>query len=190
MAGQVARIVSGGQSGVDRAALDWGLTHDVPCGGWCPAGGWAEDLTEPPGLLARYPTLRATPSPDPAERTRWNVRDSDLTLVITAAPSPGTDLTIDVARQLGRPCVVTDGGEGVVPAFRDALTSLGATDGATLNVAGPRASEWATGYETTSRALDLLAAHGLVTIGHHRRRGRRWGSCGRCRWPRSGSWAR
>lgn len=53
-----------------------------------------------------------------------------------AAPSPGTDLTIDVARQLGRPCAVTDGGEGVVPAFRDALTSLGATDGATLNVAG------------------------------------------------------
>ena len=165
----VARIVSGGQSGVDRAALDWATVHGVPYAGWCPAGGWAEDLTEPPGLLARYAGLRVTPSSDPAERTRWNVRDSDVTLVVTGAPSPGTELTVAVARELGRPCVVTDGGEGVVPALVGALGGFGG--GVTLNVAGPRASECAKGYDVTWGALDRRAAQGLVSIGSGQREG-------------------
>ena len=155
----VARIVSGGQTGVDRAALDWAIAHDLPYGGWCPAGGWAEDLTEPPGLLARYPGLRATPSPEPSERTRRNVRDSDLTLIVSGAPSPGTERTVAAARELGRPVVVTDGGEGVVAAV---AAALGSVDGVTLNVAGPRASEWAKGYEVTWWVLDALRAGGLV----------------------------
>ena len=155
----VARIVSGGQTGVDRAALDWAIAHDLPYGGWCPAGGWAEDLTEPPGLLTRYEGLRATPSADPAERTRWNVRDSDLTLIVSGAPSPGTERTVAAARELGRPVVVTDGGEGVVAAV---AAALGSVDGVTLNVAGPRASEWAKGYEVTWWVLDALRAGGLV----------------------------
>lgn len=156
----VARIVSGGQTGVDRAALDWAIAHDLPYGGWCPAGGWAEDLTEPPGLLTRYEGLRATPSADPAERTRRNVRDSDLTLLVAGGASPGTDLTVTVARELGRPCVVTDGGEGVVAAVAAALAVIGGR--VVVNVAGPRASEWAKGYEVTWWVLDALRAGGLV----------------------------
>ena len=70
-------IVSGGQSGVDRAALDAALARGLDAGGWCPAHRWAEDGPVP----ARYP-LRETPSADPAQRTRWNVRDSDATLVL------------------------------------------------------------------------------------------------------------
>jgi hypothetical protein len=70
------KIVSGGQSGVDRAALDVAIARGIPYGGWCPKGGWAEDMPAPPGLLAHYPHLRETPSADPAERTAWNVRDS------------------------------------------------------------------------------------------------------------------
>ena len=56
------RLISGGQSGVDRAALDVAIARGMPYGGWCPKGGWAEDFPEPPGLLAEYPHLAETPS--------------------------------------------------------------------------------------------------------------------------------
>ena len=98
------KVVSGGQTGVDRAALDMALALGIPCGGWCPQGRSAED-----GMLApRYP-LTATPSTDYAQRTEWNVRDSDGTLVLTrGTPAGGTAYTIEVAGQLGRPCLVLD----------------------------------------------------------------------------------
>jgi Circularly permutated YpsA SLOG family len=130
-----ARIVSGGQTGVDRAALDVAMERGIPCGGWCPAGRWAEDGPIDP----RYP-LRETPSADPAERTEWNVRDSDGTaLLVAAGESPGTVLTWDVARRLGRPVypwrldALPDAGH-----FRRWLQRYGIR---TLNVAGPRESE-------------------------------------------------
>ena len=61
---RLGSLVSGGQSGADRAALDWAIRHDVPYGGWCPLGGLAEDLPEPPGLLTDYPRLRETSRAD------------------------------------------------------------------------------------------------------------------------------
>ena len=76
------KIVTGGQTGVDRAALDAAIELGIPYGGWCPKGGWAEDLPTPPGLLALYPNLRETPDADPAQRTAWNVRDSDRLLIL------------------------------------------------------------------------------------------------------------
>jgi hypothetical protein len=155
----VARIVSGGQTGVDRAALEFGRRVGIPIGGWCPAGGWAEDLLEPPGLLALFPELRATPSSDPSQRTEWNVRDSDATLVLTrgGVRSPGTTATVDVAARLRRPHLVVDVGE---PAIIDGwLRQLGG--GLVLNVAGPRESE-APGIGRDVRAT-LEALGGLVT---------------------------
>lgn len=133
------RIVSGGQTGVDRAALELGRRAGIPIGGWCPAGGWAEDLTEPPGVLALFPELRPTPSADPAERTRWNVRDSDATLVLTrrGVTSPGTALTVQVAEELGRPHLVADVAE--VGAVREWFDGFAAP--IVLDVAGPRESE-------------------------------------------------
>ena len=74
------RVVSGGQTGVDRAALDVAIALGFAHGGWCPAGRLAEDGP----IDARYP-LRETPSADPSQRTEWNVRDSDATLVLTGA---------------------------------------------------------------------------------------------------------
>ena len=129
------RIVSGGQTGVDRAALDVALERGMPCGGWCPAGRQAEDGPIDP----RYP-LRETPSADPAQRTEWNVRESDGTLLLlTTAPSPGTDLTRDFARRMGRPVYVGRlGAPPDVEAFRRWLRTHNIR---TLNVAGPRESE-------------------------------------------------
>ena len=75
------RIRSGGQTGVDRAALDAAVLTGRPYEGWCPKGGGAEDFLRPPGLLTKYPRLMETPSESPEQRTEWNVRDSAATVV-------------------------------------------------------------------------------------------------------------
>ena len=149
------RVVSGGQTGVDRAALDAAAERGIAVGGWCPAGRWAEDGPVP----GRYP-LRETATADPAERTRLNVRDSDATLVLApGAVAGGTALTVEAARALGRPFLV-------VPPRPDAVGGaaawLAASGAAVLNVAGPRESE-APGVHAAALAfvgalLDRLAA--------------------------------
>lgn len=155
----VTRIVSGGQTGVDRAALDTALSHAIACGGWCPAGGWAEDLDEPPGLLPLYPDLTATPERRPEQRTAWNVRDSDATLILLASPgigcSPGTIFTQEQARHLCKPALVLPLGryESLHEAT-DWLDSFQAP--LTLNIAGPRESEAPGIYQATRFFLDEL----------------------------------
>ena len=137
-------ILSGGQTGVDRAALDVAIEKGLAYGGWCPRGGWAEDLPEPPGLLAIYPNLQETPLADPAQRTEWNARDCDRLLVLTDASglavSAGSVLARDLALRRGKPCVVLDldrgGSREQAPAF------LGEGRGDFfLCIAGPRESE-------------------------------------------------
>ena len=134
----VARLVSGGQTGADRAALDWARAHGVERGGWCPRGGLAEDHPDPPGLLAEHP-LRETPSASYAQRTEWNVRDSDATLVLVlpgAEPTGGTALTLDLAVRLDRPHLLARTDDPA--AVRTWLSTL--PDASVLNVAGPRES--------------------------------------------------
>src|SRR5438876_4889366 len=88
-------IVSGGQTGVDRAALDVALELGIPCGGWCPKGRRAEDGRIP----LRYPLEETTLNIYP-QRTEWNVRDSDGTLVLTTGrPEGGSALTNELARR-------------------------------------------------------------------------------------------
>ena len=130
------KVVTGGQTGIDRAALDAAQAAGVPTGGWCPAGRRAEDGPIP----ARYP-LRETPTRAYAQRTRWNVRDSDATLVLTphAAPEGGTALTLAAARRRGKPCLHV---RLPAPDAVARITAWAARHGvATLNVAGPRASD-------------------------------------------------
>jgi hypothetical protein len=132
-------IVSGGQTGVDRAALDVARSLGLPCAGWCPAGRAAEDGPLP----ARHP-LRETPSADPAQRTAWNVRDSDATLVLSfGAPRGGTARALAEAARLGRPALELrlDGSPQGGPdpgAVREWLARHAVER---LNVAGPRESE-------------------------------------------------
>ena len=156
---RIGKIVSGGQSGADRAALDWAIRQDLPYGGWCPLGGLAEDLTEPPGLLADYPELRETSRPDVDDRTTYNVRDSDATLLVIlpgTEPSGGTAYTRDEAVRLGRRHLLTDGADvAVVQAWLEGLPP-----GATLNVAGPRESKAPGIYLAVTKLLDALEGCG------------------------------
>jgi hypothetical protein len=151
----VARVVSGGQTGADRAALDAATAAGLPVGGWCPRGGLAEDHPEPPGVLTAYPSLQETPDTDPATRTVWNVRDSDAVLVLRlgSGRSPGTELTVAAARRLGRPHLVAQAGD--VAGITAWLGSLPAP--LVLDVAGPRESEdpglYAAAYLTLSAVL-------------------------------------
>lgn len=129
------RIVSGGQTGVDRAALDAALALGLACGGWCPSGRRAEDGPIP----ARYP-LRETASPDYRVRTEANVRDSDATLILVEGPlTGGTALTARIARRLGRPLRVVDLARGPDPG--GLAPWLRAHGVRVLNVAGPRESQ-------------------------------------------------
>ncbi|CAM5390001.1 YpsA SLOG family protein [Corynebacterium variabile] len=156
----ITTIRSGGQTGVDRGALDAACAAGVPIEGWCPAGGWAEDLPEAPGLRTDYPELRETPSREPAQRTEWNVRDSDVTLIIgpvadmkSSDASPGTALRRELASSFSRP--VRTVGQGDVAEPGEWLRRLGT--GLTVNITGPRESEWPGAYEASFRIVgDLL----------------------------------
>ena len=152
-------MTSGGQSGVDRAALDVAIARGLAWGGWCPQGGWAEDFPEAPGLLAPYPHLRKTPLADTAQRTEWNARDADAVLVIVdsagMAVSGGTRHGHDWAERHGKPLLTVDADDPQAAAR--AATWLGEqirTFGPdlTLTVGGPRESE-APGIYAKARAL-------------------------------------
>ncbi len=131
----VEAIVSGGQSGVDRAALDVALALGLACGGWCPRGRRAEDGP----IDERYPLVE-TPLAAYAQRTAWNVRDSDATLVLLRdRPMGGTRLTIAQAARVGRPWRVVHLADGARPETTARWLHHPAIR--VLNVAGPRESE-------------------------------------------------
>jgi hypothetical protein len=157
----VLRLVSGGQTGADRAALDVAIKLGIPYGGWCPRGGLAEDRPDAPGLLRDYPELRETPSGESAVRTEWNVRDSDATLLLTDRPdglSGGSELTRDLATRLGRPVLVTSThGAEAVRAWLHELRER-SPQPLVLNVAGPRESKEPGLYAAACRFLEQVLA--------------------------------
>jgi hypothetical protein len=133
------KIISGGQTGADRAALEAARAWNVPVGGWVPAGREAEDGAIP----AEFVELRETATRLPEERTRLNVQDSDGTLIIShGALTGGSALTLELAQQLQKPVLHIDLCQVPMPgAIRAVLSWLRSHPIEHLNVAGPRASE-------------------------------------------------
>ena len=132
---RLRRVVSGGQTGVDRAALDAAREAGLAVGGWCPRGRRAEDGRIPP----EYP-LEETPSPRYPQRTAWNVRDCDATVVLArGTPRGGTALTVRLAAAAGLPLLVVDLDASPDPATVAAWLTARAV--VVVNVAGPRESE-------------------------------------------------
>ena len=130
-----AKIVSGGQSGVDRGALDAAITLGITHGGWCPRGRLAED-----GPIPEQYRLTETDSPEYAVRTERNVVDSDATLILYRDQlRGGTELTRQLARKHGKPCLPVDLNDP--PDVREVSDWLNAHEPEVLNVAGPRESQ-------------------------------------------------
>jgi hypothetical protein len=159
------KIISGGQSGVDRAALDVAIERGMEWGGWCPKGGWAEDFLVPPGLLAKYPHLKETPDKHPLQRTEWNVRDGDAILILTGGQglsvSIGTQRAHTWAGQHGKPHLVVDA--SAAEAVRHAKAWLAAQKKRfgphmVLSIGGPRESEAPGIYQQAKGVLTALLA--------------------------------
>ncbi len=133
----IEKVVSGGQTGVDRAALDAAIAAGVGCGGWCPRGRRAED-----GIIPRRYPLKQTLGSSYFERTRRNVADSDGTLVLAPGePAGGTLATLGHANRIGKPVLVVDPYDGDGEARLDGIVMwLDAHRIRVLNVAGPRES--------------------------------------------------
>lgn len=143
-------IISGGQTGADRAALDFAIKHEIPHGGWCPNGRKALD-----GPLEEKYKLKETPSEEYLERTEWNVRDSDATVVFTLSdiPTGGSKKTINLAKKHKKPCLHLHRGVLAVPdkliAFLDKHQPV-----RRLNVAGSRESKEPGLYEWVTTVLE------------------------------------
>ena len=148
----ITKIVSGGQTGVDRAALDLALELGMPCGGWCPRGRRAED-----GSIGTCYPLQETPSEDYAQRTEWNVRDSDATLVLVCGEvSGGTAQTVECAIRLSKPYFVLDLAH--CSGSKELHAWISRHKISILNVAGPRESKSSGIYREALRVLRELLA--------------------------------
>ncbi|MFZ0705856.1 MAG: putative molybdenum carrier protein [Candidatus Korobacteraceae bacterium] len=138
----LTRIISGGQTGVDQAALRAAISLGFAIGGWCPPGRVCEDGAIPTSFpLQETPDDRSADAPDipRSQRTEWNVRDSDGTLLLCLGPiadaDPGTRFTADYAARSKKPIFVADPADlEDVRRVRDWISAHGIQ---TLNVAGP-----------------------------------------------------
>jgi hypothetical protein len=147
------KIISGGQTGVDRAALDVALEHGIECGGSCPAGRLDEFGTIPD----QYP-VQELEAGGFSDRTLQNVKDSHGTVIIYPGRLvDGTEQTVRFCVELQRPHKLIDASK---VSAQDAAELIAAfvrkpkVD--ILNVAGPRQSEWPQGYDYAYRALDAF----------------------------------
>ena len=149
----ITKIISGGQAGVDRAALDWAIERAVPHGGWCPKGRIAED-----GPLDNCYRLQETDSAGYRQRTRQNVVDSDGTLILNIGELDGGSLeTQRLADRFGKQCLVIQLDLGRDNENVSKVTEWLQTHSiAVLNIAGPRESKRPGVYQLTFGFLTRL----------------------------------
>jgi hypothetical protein len=145
-------IVSGGQTGADRAGLDFAIYNNIPHRGWCPKGRKAED-----GKIPLQYQLQETPSSDYLQRTEWNARDSDGTVIFTMGKdlTGGSKRTAEFASKHGKPMMHLYPGAGY------GIEKL-LVDFVTLNIAGTRGSKEPEVYRFALETLKSSFAPGLI----------------------------
>lgn len=148
----IEKIISGGQTGVDRAALDVAIKLDIPHGGWCPKGRKAED-----GEISRQYQLKETFSADYSERTKLNMQDSDGTLILVLEIhkiTDGTVLTIQEVKDRKKPYLIIDLARK--QDIQSIATWIKENNIKVLNIAGPRESQCNHIYKTSFEFLEVL----------------------------------
>ena len=156
---KLRKVISGEQTGVDRAVLDACLKAGFPCGGWCPAGRRAED-----GIIPTLYPLQEMTSVYYDDRTRQNILDSSATLIIYQDDlSGGTLLTYKLAKKLSKPVFLFKVSPFFIDESLEELFDFLKTNSVEiLNIAGPRASQWPKAYESalliTSRLIQKNTA--------------------------------
>lgn len=145
----ISKLVSGGQTGADRAALDFAIEHNIPHSGWCPKGRRAEDGP----IDARY-QLTETPTANYLQRTEWNVRDSEATVIFTISPelTGGSKKTEDFAKRHGKKCLHLHAQLETPAAFLARFVEHHNVK--VLNVAGTRGSKEPTVGQFVKRVLE------------------------------------
>ncbi len=149
----IEKIISGGQTGVDRAALDVAIEQGIACGGWCPAGRHADD-----GPIPEHYPLRETADIDHTVRTEFNTRDSDATLIINRGGlHGGTAYAVEMARHLGKPVLVLDVESPL--SMEEVSAWLRGHHVRTLHIGGPREASRPGIYEQSAALIrDILLA--------------------------------
>jgi hypothetical protein len=141
------KIISGGQTGADRAALDFALENSIPCGGFCPKGRKAEDGTIP----AKYP-LSETESDQYDERTQLNIENTDGTLIIYQDKFDlGTELTLGLCNKIGKPVILVKSDDEETIQIIQTWIKINKIK--VLNVAGPRISNDPGVFDLTIKIL-------------------------------------
>ncbi len=147
---KIKHIISGGQSGVDRSALDFSIKHNIPHSGYCPNGRWAED-----GIIAPKYNLTETDSKDPQVRTKLNVENAAGTLIIYQKIDKGTRQTLAFCSQFEKPYFIIEVNKGYSGTEFQHWLALNNIE--TLNIAGPRESNDPGIYQKSYKILtDIL----------------------------------
>lgn len=148
------KIISGAQTGVDRAALDVSIALSIPCGGWCPADRSAQD-----GIIPAHYPIQPLTSGGLRKRTQWNVRDSDGTLIVSTGPlTGGSLLTHNLAHMHHKPCFVVDLDSFTSTTTDDVWRWIESSKIETLNIAGPSEATSPGIYERSFSYLQELLA--------------------------------
>lgn len=155
----IKKIISGAQTGADRAALDFAIDNEIPHGGWIPKGRKAED-----GIIPQRYDVNEAPSADYSRRTELNVMDADGTLIVShGALTDGSALTQRLAKKHNKPCFHIDLNQ--MPEFKSAIEIIHWINQhgiEVLNVAGPRASKDPKIYDTTFNILETVFYIGII----------------------------